>query len=353
MRDRDGSILPSRDVAPSRHVLLPRDVLPGLAFVALFVAASLAAGHVVDPLSPLVAAVVLGVVVGNLGLVPHWAAPGLTFSARRLLRAGVVLLGFQLSVAQVASLGGRGVVVVVVVVAATFVGTRWMGRRLGLTDGLSMLVAAGYAICGASAIAAMEDVADATEEEVAAAIALVTLCGSLAIGLLPLLRSPLALDDVDVFGSWVGASVHDVGQVVATASSGGTEALRAAVLVKLTRVVLLAPMIVITTIAARRRTAAAAGAGAPPHVGAPLLPLFVAGFIAAVLVRSTGVLSADHLRWIRHVQLVLLGAALFALGAGVRLAKLRSLGHRPLILGLASWLLIGAISYVGVRLAHA
>jgi uncharacterized integral membrane protein (TIGR00698 family) len=334
-------------------IIASRDVLPGLAFIAVFVAASLAAERVVHPLSPLVAAVVLGVLVGNLGLVPRSASPGLVFAARRLLRAGVVLLGFQLSVAQVASLGGRGVVVVVVVVAATFVGTRWMGRRLGLSDGLSVLVAAGYAICGASAIAAMEDVAGATEEEVAAAIALVTLCGSLAIGLLPLVRDPLGLGDVDVFGSWVGASVHDVGQVVATASSGGTEALRAAVLVKLTRVVLLAPMIVITTLAARRRTVTATGRGGLPHVKAPLLPLFVAGFIGAVLVRSSGVLSTDHLKWIRHVQLVLLAAALFALGAGVRLANLRRLGHRPLVLGLASWLLIGAVAYVGVRLAHA
>jgi uncharacterized integral membrane protein (TIGR00698 family) len=319
----------------------------------LFVGAALAAEHVVHPLSPLVAAVVLGVVMSNLGLVPRAAAPGLAFSSRRLLRGGVVLLGFQLSVAQVASLGGRALAVVVVVVTVTFLGTRWMGRRLGLSDGLSMLVAAGYAICGASAIAAMEDVADATEEEVAAAIALVTLCGSLAIGLLPLLRDPFGLHDVDVFGSWVGASVHDVGQVVATASSGGTEALRAAILVKLTRVVLLAPMIVITTVAARRRTLADAGVGDGTRVTAPLLPLFVLGFICAVLLRSTGVLSTDHLAWIRQVQLVLLAAALFALGTGVRLAKLRHLGHRPLLLGVAAWALVGAISYVGVRLAHA
>lgn len=120
-----GPVVPSRQLPPSGAVL------PGLGFVAVFVAASLAADRVVQPLSPLVVAVVLGVAASNLGLVPQWAAPG--------------------SVAQVASLGGRALAVVVVVVTVTFVGTRWMRRRLGLSDGLSMLVAAGYAICGASA----------------------------------------------------------------------------------------------------------------------------------------------------------------------------------------------------------
>ena len=324
-------------------------LLPGLALVAAFVAIAFGIEQLVPTLSPLVAAVALGIVVANLGLVPAWAGPGIAFSSRRVLRVGIVLLGFQLSFDQVGSLGVRSLAVVVVVVAVTFVGTRLIARRLGLSGGLGLLVAAGYSICGASAIAAMEEVADA-EEEVAVAIALVTLCGSLAIGLLPLLRDPLGLGDAEVFGAWVGASVHDVGQVVATASSGGSAALEAAVLVKLTRVALLAPMIIVATALGRRDRAMKPDAP-HPYVPTPILPLFVIGFLVTATLRSTGVVPDDLLGVIRDVQRVLLAAALFALGTGVRLAKLRPLGSRPLVLGAASWLLVGTLSYVGVRIA--
>ena len=140
------------------------------------------------------------------------------------------------------TLGARGLVVVVAVVIATFFGTRWAGRRLGVSHGQSLLVATGFSICGVSAIAAARGVSDADEEEVTYAIALVTLCGSLAIVLLPALNRILGLDDHD-YGVWVGASVHDVAQVVATSSAVGGVAVATAVVVKLTRVLLLVPLV--------------------------------------------------------------------------------------------------------------
>ena len=104
-----------------------------------------------------------------------------------------------------------------VTVAVTFAGTQLLGRLLAVPPARALLVATGFSICGASAVAAMSEVADADEDDTAVAVALVTLRGSLAIVLLPPLRVPLGLDPV-AFGSWVGASVHDVGQTVATAS---------------------------------------------------------------------------------------------------------------------------------------
>ena len=213
-----------------------------------------------DALSPHVVAVIVGVAVGNLVQLEPLArprsvlAPGLRTAARRVLRAGIVLVGFRLSLREVAQLGPRSLAAVCIVVAVTFIGIRWLGRAFGLGRGLSLLVATGYAICGASAIAAVEPFADATEEEAAYAVALVTLCGSAAIVTLPLLGRLLGLSNVQ-FGSWVGASVHDVGQVVAAASGHGPQALSTAVVVKLTRVLLLAPMLTAIAIGARRRAA--------------------------------------------------------------------------------------------------
>ena len=154
-------------------------ILPGFALSLLVTFVGFQVHHRFDTVSPLVASLVIGVVLGNLGAVPAVCTPGVKFTAKRVLRFGIVLLGSQLAVSQVIELGGAELLVVVAVVTLTFLGTMWLGPRLGVSRPLSLLVATGFSICGASAVAAMEGVAEADEEEVTYAIALVTLCGKI------------------------------------------------------------------------------------------------------------------------------------------------------------------------------
>ncbi len=314
---------------------------PGLVLVVLGTAlATMAAGPFAS-VSKLTAAVAIGALIGNSALATPAAAPGLAFAAKKLLRVGVVLLGLRLSLSDISELGPRGLGVVVVTVAVTFFGTQWIGRKLGLSRDLSLLVATGYSICGASAIAAVEGATEAEEEEVAAAIGLVTLFGSLAILILPLLSGSLGLTD-EGFGAWAGASVHDVAQVVATASTAGAPVVAIAIVVKLTRVVLLAPIVAGVNI--HRRNERTDLDGKRP----PVLPLFVALFLGAVALRSTGWLSADVVATAKDVEGWMLTAALVGLGAGVRVDRLRRLGHQPLVLGAIAWLMVAGVSYIGV-----
>jgi uncharacterized integral membrane protein (TIGR00698 family) len=328
--------------------------LPGLAVAAVATALAFAVSSLVPGLGPTTVAVVLGLLVANSGLQRAALAPGTAFASRRLLRTAVVLLGLQLPLGAVLALGWQGLLVVVVTVAVTFAGTLLLGRALGLPPGRSLLVSTGFSICGASAIAAVEPLARARREDVTTAVALVTLCGSLAILVLPPLAGPLGLDPV-AFGAWVGASVHDVGQVVATASRVDG-ALQTAVVVKLARVALLAPLVAGVGLAARRAARSASGdddGGAGDGAGrarVPLLPLFVVGFLVAVAVRSTGLVPAGLLEAAQLVQTVLLVAALYALGTGIRLRVLARTGGRSLVLGLVSWVLVAAVAYAGVRL---
>jgi uncharacterized integral membrane protein (TIGR00698 family) len=310
---------------------------------------------VVPFVSPLVAAVAIGAIVVNVWPVPDALGPGVAFGSRSLLRLGIVLLGFRLSVGDVVALGVPGLAVVVIAVSATFWGTQAIARRLGLPADLGLLVATGYSICGASAIAAMDGVVHAEEEETAYAIALVTLCGTLSILVLPVVAGWTGLAG-EAFGTWVGGSVHDVGQVVATASQDGSAAVAAATVVKLTRVVLLAPLVAF--VAVRRRALAAATAttpagapgGADPDEGdrrPPLLPLFVVGFLAAIAARSTGLVPAATLDHLATVEKLVLTVALVGLGMGVRVGRLRRLGGRPLLLGLLAWPLVAGVAYAG------
>jgi uncharacterized integral membrane protein (TIGR00698 family) len=283
--------------------------------------------------------------------IPEIFVPGQKFAAKKVLRFGIVLLGTQLALKQVVDLGGRELIVVVGVVALTFLGTLWLGPRLGVSKSLSLLIATGFSICGASAVAAMEGVVEADEEEVTYAIALVTLCGSLAIVLLPLLRNVLGLSDPQLFGSWVGASVHDVAQVIATSSTGGDTAVQSATVVKLSRVVLLAPLVACVSIWVRRSSSglvAKTKKTDKKHVS--VVPLFVVGFLVMIAVRTTGVIPDNWLSKLKTIEQVCLASALVGLGSDVRIAKLIKVGGRPLLLALISWFGIAVVSLIGVRL---
>ncbi|WTA98640.1 putative sulfate exporter family transporter [Streptomyces avidinii] len=307
--------------------------------------------HRLVPAVPmLTASVVLGIAVAHLpGLrtfVRAAARPGLSLAGRRLMRMGIVLLGLGLGLDQVLRLGWATVAMVVGVVAATFLGTLWLGRRLRLPGDQPLLIATGYSICGASAIGAVSEVSGSDEEDVAASVALVTLCGTLAIAVLPLLQGPLGLSDL-AFGRWVGAGVHDVGQVVATAQTAGPDALGEAVLVKLMRVALLAPLVaaVAFSVRARRRGVRTTSGRRPAPV-----PLFVLGFLAAAALRATGVLPEVALEWAHTAQEALLAAALFGLGSAVHLPTLARTGGRAAALGLGAWVVVAGVSYAGVML---
>jgi len=326
--------------------------VPGLALAGAGVAVSLGAHSALPALPPLVLCVALGVVLANLAHVPAAAAPGLRVAAGPVLKLGVVLLGLDLVFPDILALGFRALLVVIGVVAITFFGTRWAGRRLGISDDLSLLVATGFSICGVSAIAAANGVIDADEDEVAFSVALVTLCGTLAIVTLPPLRRVLGLDN-EQFGAWVGASVHDVAQVVATSSTAGSVALATAIVVKLTRVMLLAPLIAGIAVQHRRTNARPTAADGAPAARPPIVPPFIVAFVAMVAVASLGVIPDRALLRIDDLRTVLLGMALFALGTRVNVGRLRQIGARPLVLGLTSWLLIAVVAYAGVRLAWA
>ncbi|MFJ4857697.1 YeiH family protein [Streptomyces sp. NPDC088730] len=337
---------------------------PGLALAG--VGLGLAEGvHALLPAVPmLTAAVVLGVVAAHLpGVRPFVRGrgrAGLSTAGKRLMRAGIVLLGLKLSVGDVLGLGWATVAMVFGVVLVAFFGIWWLGRKLGLPGDQPLLIATGYSICGASAISAVsgalgkEDDDERLAADVATSVALVTLCGTLAIAVLPLLHQPLGLDTVQ-FGRWVGAGVHDVGQVVATAQTAGPTALGEAVLVKLIRVAMLAPLVAGVAVAYRRRARGAAGDGQGDRQQSggrrpAVVPLFLIGFLAMTALRSTGLLPAAALDAAATAQELLLAAALFGLGTAVHLPTLARSGARTAVLGLASWVVIAAASYGGVLL---
>ncbi len=325
--------------------------LPGLALAVVGAAAGFGLHLLLPGLPWLTAALILGVLAGSIpplrrGL-DGLLAPGLTLAGRRLLRLGIVVLGLKLSLVDIARLGWVAILAIVALVAASF-GITWLVCRLFRLEGdQAVLMAAGFSICGVSAVGAMAAARRSPERDTGTPITLVTLYGTLAIIVLPALASLLRLDDRQ-FGHWVGASVHDVGQVVATAQTAGAAALAVAVVVKLTRVLMLAPIVAIASIQTRRRDAAQdaspdAAQDASRYASSrrpPIVPLFILGFLAAVLLRSLVPLPEAALAIADVLQSALLAIALFGIGASLRLEQLARSGLRAIGAGLVSWIAI-------------
>jgi uncharacterized integral membrane protein (TIGR00698 family) len=217
-------------------------VLPGLGLSAGIAGLAFALRLIpgVATFSPMILAVVLGIAFHNLIGLPAGAKPGITFALKRVLRFAIVLLGVQLTAQQIADVGFVGVSLIAATLVATFIFTKWFGSLIGVERKLAELIAAGTSICGASAIIATNAVTEGHDEDVAYAVACVTVFGSIAMFVYPALEGIMHLGPW-AYGLWSGASIHEIAQVVAAAFQAGKEAGEYGTIAKLTRVTMLAP----------------------------------------------------------------------------------------------------------------
>jgi uncharacterized integral membrane protein (TIGR00698 family) len=325
------------------------DLLPGLLLTGML--AALAFGLHGLPLlgvfSPMILAILLGMVFHNVIGTTERAKAGIAFSMRRLLRLGIILLGLQLTASQVAAVGIGGVAIIAAALIGTFLATKAVGRWLGVDPKLTELIAAGTSICGASAVIATNTVTRGRDEDVCYAVACVTLFGSVAMFLYPLLGSALRLGAQD-YGLWTGASIHEIAQVVAASFQHGEAAGQSGTVAKLTRVMMLAPMIFALGWATMRRRAP----GARQAGGAVPMPWFVLGFLALVGLNSVVTIDPAVRTAIVQLTTFLLTMALAAMGLGADFKKLVAAGPRPLLLGAFATLFISGFSLLLVMLAH-
>lgn len=299
--------------------------------------------------SPLVFALLLGLIMGNLPRLERLASaarPGLHFATRWLLRGGIVLFGLSMTLQQIGALGPSILLLDVLVIGTVMlVGYQFGTRVLGLDCETTLLTCAGSAICGAAAVLATEATIRARPAATSMAVATVVLFGSLAMLVYPLLYPLTGMDEAQ-FGVYLGATIHEVAQVIAAGDAVGPAALANAVIVKLVRVMLLVPfLLLVGQWWLKRRTAADS-----TRRGTLVIPWFAFGFLVMV-----GFNSIVHLPTALHDGLVLAGQialtmAMAALGYETRLEKLAALGIKPFALALCLFVLLtgGGLASVSV-----
>ncbi len=322
---------------------------PGVGLAAVVAAgAFLATQWLPGAVGPVLVAVVVGLVVGNLIVLPARVRPGLAFATRRLLRAGVVLLGAKLSLGDVAAVGLRSVGMIVACMAVAFVAVGLGARLLHVPPRLAVLLAVGTAVCGNSAIVATSPIIEADERDISFAVGTITVLGTVALLVFPAVGHALAMGDT-TFGYWAGLAVNDTSQVLATSAAYSAAALEVATVVKLVRNALMAPVLLGVAWWARRHGEPTAAT--PRGAAREAMPLFVLGFLALAALRSTGALSADVADILGDLATVLVTVAIAAVALGTRWSGLRTVGAAPFVtaatatvaLAIVAWTLAAAL----------
>lgn len=346
---------PAETGAFDRHV---RPLLPGLGLAGGVTAAAFAVATAFErgggpDLSPVFIAVLVGLVLSLSvpELVGGRCLPGFRFATKTLLRVAIVLLGLRFSLGVVVEVGGRALVVVVAVVATGLVLGPWLGRRVGVPGRLATLIAVGTAICGNSAIAATAPIVGAEDDEVSVASVIITVFGTVAMVVLPILGNRLALEP-ETFGVIAGAGVHDAAQAIAAGFSFGTEAGGTATIVKLARTSLLVPVLLVLSMVMARHDRAPGSGRAVLRV-----PWYLVGFVLAAAARTGGdAVLGDMAAWdgllsmLATTTTALLVLAMAAFGLQTRLAALREVGPRAVATGLTTAVVCAAVAVTGALL---
>jgi len=321
-----------------------RPLLPGLAVVIVitFLAFELARVPGFKLLGPLVLAL-LGGAAWRLGRSGRIAGvmPGARFAAKVLLRLGIVLLGVRLDMRALAAVGPTVLAGSALGVLVAFTAIELVGRRWRVAPDLRRSIAVGTAVCGASAIAAALPVLRAEEKHASLSVAVVSVLGTLGVVAFAAWDG-LAVVSSRVVAAVAGASLQEVGHVVAAGAAVGGPEGDLALLVKLSRVVLLAPVLMLLGWWLRREAASNPGSVAGVQAAGgrrlpPIVPGFVIGFLALSAVTSLGWLSAETVRYLTLGGTLLTAAAMAGIGLGVQFRGLGRAGRQALVLGVVGF----------------
>jgi uncharacterized integral membrane protein (TIGR00698 family) len=354
-------------------------LLPGLVFAALLAWLSIwfskflgtaVMGFDKSPISAVMMAILLGLIINNLIPLPDLLRPGFKFAVKKILRLGIILLGIRLSVFDVFRLGALGVPIVVLCILGALFFTTRINKWLNLPERLGTLIAVGTSICGVSAIVATGPAIDAEDEEVAYAVAVITIFGLLATLVYPYLANLIFAGDPVKAGLFLGTSVHDTSQVTGSALVFADvfslpRALDVATVTKLVRNVFMAAVIPLMALYYARRTAQ--GEGEEKQINfVKLLPLFIVGFLALAVVRSIGDAGInsggrafglwdsgaweDLFGFVKTWAVNFLVLALAGVGLNTSFRTFKGLGVKPFFVGLGAALMVGVVSFIAISL---
>ena len=334
-----------------------KGTISGIIFVAIFATAATMISSIdmikVMGISPLVIGIVMGIFYASTlhNNIPSEWGTGITFSAKKILRFAIVFYGFRITFQEIADVGIEGFMVSLIMLSTTFLLGTYLGMKIFKMDrDTSMLTAAGASVCGAAAVLATEPVLKAEGHKTAVAVSMVVLFGTISMFLYPVLYATIIEPatgflhmSTQEFGIYVGGTIHEVAQVVAVPASiagAPTDMANSAVIVKMTRVIMIAPLLILLGLYLSYEAKKNGVKGDGLKL---VIPWFAVYFIGMAGFNSLGLVPESVVSVINQIDTFLLTMAMTALGMGTIFAKFKGLGLAPLYTAVSMfvWLVVG------------
>jgi len=338
LQRKSGRLTSSKEVETNQ----PRSVLPGLLAASALGAVATVLGHWAPLIGAPVFAIVAGIGISLLRRPLARERPGLAFSSKVVLQGSIVVMGTGLSFHQVLRTGASSLPVLLGSLAVALVGATSLGRLFSIDRDLRTLIGVGTGICGASAIAATDAVISAAEADVSYAIATIFTFNVVAVLTFPTFGHLLGLSP-HAFGLWSGTAINDMSSVVAASSIFGHGASSYAIVVKLTRTLMIIPISLGLAYWRSRRSRLQ---GDPTQRLSALrnvrqtFPTFIGFFLAAVALNTVGLLPASWHGFMSNTAQFMITIALAAIGLSTNVRDIRRTGLKPLALGASLWILV-------------
>ncbi len=322
-------------------------MLHGILLIALFACAAFYIGEIRVlrelSISPMIIGIVLGMIYANSlrNNLPATWVPGIVFCSKKILRLGIILYGFRLTLGDIAEVGLAGITVDAIIVITTILGGVFIGKLLKMDGETALLTSVGSGICGAAAVLGAESTIQTKPYKTAVAVATVVIFGTIAMFIYPIgYRTGFFALQPNEMGIYAGATLHEVAHAVGAGNAMGEEVSNVAVIVKMIRVMLLVPVLLVLAwwVAVKR-----AKSGAKGDKGKLSVPWFAIGFLAVICFNSLDLLPAPVVDGINYFDTFLLTMAMAALGAETSFDKFKKAGAKPFILAfiLFIWLMGG------------
>lgn len=330
------------------------NILHGILLIALF---SCSAFYIAEfdfvknlSFSPLIVGIILGMLYANSlrNHLPETWVPGIQFCTKQVLRTGIVLYGFKLTFQSVMDIGIPAILIDLIIVLITILLGNFLGKCLKMDKDLTLLTSTGSAICGAAAVLGAEPIVKSEPHKTAVAVSTVVIFGTISMFLYPILfRSGFIDLNPEQMGLYTGATLHEVAHVVGAGNAMGKEIADTAIIVKMIRVMMLAPVLVVMSFFLARSTSQIATSKKNTEAVSQrrkiTIPWFAFGFLAVIGFNSLNLLPASAVTVINNFDVFLLTMAMTALGAETSIEKFKRAGAKPFLLAafLYIWLLGG------------
>lgn len=321
----------------------------GLTLVIAIIARYLAMLPFLSIMGQLVLAILIGMIYRALFPVPELATGGISFSSKKLLRYGIILLGIRLNLADVVEAGPKVLAIAIINILFAIIVVYLLTRLFKVDQNLGILTACGTAICGAAAVVAISPQLKASDEDTAISAATVAILGTIFTLLYTVLYPVLGLS-ASGYGIFSGATLHEIAHVIAAADPGGQSAVDLAVIVKLTRVAMLVPIAIFIGMWSARKERIQTGNNKKMSIREIPIPWFIIGFLVMAGVNTLGIIPSTVVSAIITIAYLLIAMAMAGLGLGVQFSTFRKKGLPSFIAGGIGSILLSILGFALVYL---